>query len=186
MFESMKVFFGFQDETEGTVSAPNVTSAATKDNGQGKPPVIKSFKGAIVKGAGGFPSSEIKIEEPSIYEDSLTIATYLRDNKPVIVNVRNLDSNTGKRLIDFVCGTAYAINGHMMKIGDTIFLFTPENVLISDSEDRHSLGNELGQGDLSQTGLSGGASMYSNYGGAGMGHNLNDDDQNTFLQNALG
>ena len=31
---------------------------------------------------------------------------------------------------------AYAINGHMLKIGENIFLFTPESVLIVDSEDR--------------------------------------------------
>ena len=47
-----------------------------------------------------------------------------------------MDGTAGKRLIDFVCGTAYAINGHMMKIGENIFLFTPANVLIVDSGEK--------------------------------------------------
>ena len=68
--------------------------------------------------------TEIRIEEPRIYEDSLNIATFLRELKPVIVNLKHLESDAGKRLIDFICGTAYAINGHMLKIGEQIFLFT--------------------------------------------------------------
>ena len=85
-----------------------------------------------------FASSEIKVLEPKIYEDSLNIAAYLRANKPVVVNLKYLYKQAGKRLIDFICGTAYAINGHMMKIGDHIFLFTPANVNIDNSEEKTS------------------------------------------------
>ncbi|MFA4906445.1 MAG: cell division protein SepF, partial [Candidatus Margulisiibacteriota bacterium] len=49
----------------------------------------------------------------------------------------------GTRLIDFVCGTAYAIDGHMMKIGETIFLFAPSNIAITSAEERSSLGEEI-------------------------------------------
>lgn len=172
MFDAIKVFFGFQDEDQSQKPTPKVTAAPHKESGSSKP-VIRNFKGAIVKGNGGFPSSEIKIEEPTIYEDSLNIATYLREQKPVIVNIKKLDSTTGKRLIDFVCGTAYAINGHMMKIADQIFLFTPETVMISDSEERDGVRMDLGQGqsDLSQT---------------PMGAYTQDEDTTQFMQNALG
>ena len=57
----------------------------------------------------------------------------------ILVNLKFLDSDAGKRLIDFICGTAYAINGHMLKIGENIFLFTPSSVLISNSEDQSQL-----------------------------------------------
>ena len=62
------------------------------------------------------------------------VVNFFITGKPVIINLKHLDSNSGKRLIDFVCGTAYAINGHMMKIGENIFLFTPSNVLIESGE----------------------------------------------------
>ena len=76
-------------------------------------------------------------------------------------------------MIDFVCGTAYAINGHMMKIADQIFLFTPETVLISDSEQRNEMRMDLGQSqnDLSRT---------------PMGAYAQDEDTTQFMQNALG
>jgi len=79
---------------------------------------------------------EIAIHEPKVYEDSLQIATQLRSGSPVVINLRHLDPTEGTRLIDFVCGTAYAIDGHMIKIGDSIFLFTPSNIVISDIEER--------------------------------------------------
>ncbi len=123
----LKDFFGFSedDEFESGNRSESVSVPAPHRTIKTSPPSNT--------GRGSGPS-EIKVEEPRIYEDSLNIATYLREGKPVIINLRHLDANSGKRLIDFVCGTAYAINGHMMKIGDNIFLFTPSNVLIESGE----------------------------------------------------
>ena len=86
---------------------------------------------------------EIMFYEPKVYEDSLNISTNLRAGSPVLVNLKHLDPNEGTRLIDFVCGTAYAIDGHMMKIGESIFLFTPGSIAIVSAEERTSLGEEM-------------------------------------------
>ena len=142
VWESVKVFFGFQEEPTQATSAP-----VTNKQEEPKQTIIRGFKGALVHSQGNrtIASNEIKVEEPRIYEDSLNIATHLRDNKPVIVNLKYLDSSSGKRLIDFVCGTAYAINGHMLKIGENIFLFTPENILIADSTEKSTFEQGLEQ-----------------------------------------
>jgi len=87
----------------------------------------------------GSSEYEIVIHEPKVYEDSLQISTQLRSGSPVVINLKHLDPTEGTRLIDFVCGTAYAIDGHMIKIGDSIFLFTPSNIVISDIEDREGI-----------------------------------------------
>lgn len=88
-------------------------------------------------------SYDVMFYEPKVYEDSLNISTNLRGGSPVIVNLKHLDPAEGTRLIDFVCGTAYAIDGHMMKIGESIFLFTPSSIAITSADDRSSLGEEL-------------------------------------------
>ncbi|MBT5953217.1 cell division protein SepF [bacterium] len=126
----IKEFFGFQETSYDEELAPI--------------PSLGTFKEPVVRNQNlsPFPVSEIKVEEPRIYEDSLSIATYLRENKPVIVNLKHLDADSGKRLIDFVCGTAYAINGHMLKVGENIFLFTPANVNIANPDDKTSLSNQ--------------------------------------------
>jgi len=126
--DKLKVFFGFDEGEPLPESRPSTEETS----------MFKSFKGTLVSAQSTkrFASGEIKVHEPRVYEDSLSIATNLRENTPVIVNLKYLDTGSGKRLIDFVCGTAYAINGHMMKIGENIFLFTPANVLIVDSEEK--------------------------------------------------
>lgn len=75
---------------------------------------------------------EISIYEPRAYENSLEISARLRQGNPVIVNLKYLDTTEGTRLIDFVCGAAFAIDGHMTKIADSIFLLSPTNVSISN------------------------------------------------------
>lgn len=129
-FDKFKEFFGFKEETLPLIEETPILDV--------KRPTVKAFKGSLVNtsNAKPFPSAEIKVEEPRIYEDSLGIATQLRENKPVIVNLKYLDKSACKRLVDFVCGTAYAINGHMMKIGENIFLFTPSNVQIVNSQEK--------------------------------------------------
>ena len=52
-----------------------------------------------------------------------------------MVNISYLDPSTSKRMIDFLCGTAYAINGNMKKVTDQIFVFSPKNILIEMAND---------------------------------------------------
>ncbi len=102
--------------------------------------------GTVLRGkkeSRGESTAEIMFYEPKVYEDSLNISTNLRSGSPVIVNLKHLDPAEGTRLIDFVCGTAYAIDGHMMKIGESIFLFTPGTIAIVSAEERASLGEEI-------------------------------------------
>jgi FtsZ-interacting cell division protein YlmF len=86
--------------------------------------------------------TEIVVFEPRVYEDTLSISSHLKSGRPIIVNLKNLDAINGKRLIDFVCGTAYAFDGKMQKIGPNIFLFTPPTVSILDMQER-DLGQDL-------------------------------------------
>ncbi len=92
----------------------------------------------------GEPGYELMYYEPKVYEDSLNISTHLRAGSPVVINLKHLDPTEGTRLIDFVCGTAYAIDGHMMKIGESIFMFTPNTICITAADERASLDTELG------------------------------------------
>jgi len=85
----------------------------------------------------------IMFYEPKVYEESLNISGHLRNGCPVIINLRHLDPSEGTRLIDFVCGTAYAIDGHMLKIGETIFLFAPRGISIGDTTEKLGVEEEM-------------------------------------------
>jgi cell division inhibitor SepF len=129
LFRRAKAFIGLDEEGEEERKSGQQLDMAT---------ILKSKKEGRAD-----PGYEVMIYEPKVYEDSLNISTHLRTGSPVIINLRNLDPQEGTRLIDFVCGTAYAIDGHMMKIGETIFLFTPNSINITSADERSSLGEEL-------------------------------------------
>ena len=79
------------------------------------------------KDMGGYGSKMVLVE-PRAYSESQQIADYLRARKSVIVNLKRVTPDQAKRIIDFLSGTLYAINGNLEKLGNGIFLCTPDNV----------------------------------------------------------
>ncbi len=74
--------------------------------------------------------SKMILLEPRAYSESQQIADYLKKRNTVVVNLKRVTPEQGKRIIDFVSGTLYAIGGSMQKLGDGIFLCTPKNICI--------------------------------------------------------
>ncbi|MFA5928368.1 MAG: cell division protein SepF [Candidatus Margulisiibacteriota bacterium] len=78
---------------------------------------------------------QIRIIEPRDPEQSTEIANSLREGTPVIISLKYLEVGEAKRLFDFICGTAFAIDGQYRKLGDNILLFTPSNINITDNKE---------------------------------------------------
>lgn len=72
-------------------------------------------------------TSKISLFEPRIYSDVKEIATQLLNNRAIIVNFTQMDNDSAKRVVDFLNGTVYAIEGAIERVGDQIFLCTPHN-----------------------------------------------------------
>ena len=66
--------------------------------------------------------------EPRAYSEAQQIADHLKKRKTVVVNLKRVTSDQGKRIMDFLSGTIYAIKGNIQKIGSGIFLCTPNNI----------------------------------------------------------
>jgi len=73
----------------------------------------------------------VVVMEPNSFEEAQNIADQLKTRRPVIVNLENAEKVLAKRIVDFISGTTYALNGNMQKVGNGIFLFVPNNVDIS-------------------------------------------------------
>lgn len=82
---------------------------------------------------------EVKIIQPTTFEDSQEICNTLLEAKPVVVNLEGFDPDDAQRIMDFISGCIYAINGKYNQISKYIFIFTPENIDISG--DSFSLGD---------------------------------------------
>lgn len=74
---------------------------------------------------------EVNVIKPHSFEDSQEICNMLLTNRPVIVNLEGFDPDDAQRIMDFISGCIYAINGKYHQISKYIFIFSPENVDIS-------------------------------------------------------
>ncbi len=66
--------------------------------------------------------------KPSSFEDAREISETLLADRTVLLNMKGLDLSVAQRIIDFTCGTCYAIDGNLQKIEDYIFIITPSQV----------------------------------------------------------
>ena len=81
---------------------------------------------------------KLVVMQPSAYEEAQDICDHLKEKKPVVINLEYADKVTATKLIDFLSGAVYAIDGHIEKVSPTIFLIVPNNVdvLTEGKEDK--------------------------------------------------
>ena len=82
-----------------------------------------------------YTKSKITTIKPKDFNDAQIVANCLRDKIPVIVNFEETDINEAKRIIDFISGTTYAVDGKIKQVSQKVFICAPENVTVSSSED---------------------------------------------------
>ncbi len=82
-------------------------------------------------------TSKVNLFEPRVYSEAQDIAECIRNKKTAVVNLQRIDKENGKRIIDFLSGTVFALNGEIKKIGIDIFLCTPDNVEIDGAISEH-------------------------------------------------
>jgi cell division inhibitor SepF len=83
------------------------------------------------------------ISQPTTFEQSEEICNYLKERKSVIVNLEYVNKDVARRIVDFVSGAVHAVDGHIQKISNSIFLIAPTNYEISNEMAREEIKNKL-------------------------------------------
>ena len=83
------------------------------------------------------------ISQPTTFEQSEEICNYLKERKSVIVNLEYVNKDIARRIVDFVSGAVHALDGHIQKISNSIFLIAPTNYEISNEMAREEIKNKL-------------------------------------------
>lgn len=73
---------------------------------------------------------KVVVMQPESFEDARGIADHLKTKRPVIINLESLDSDVARRLVDFLSGAVYGLDGNIQKVASGIFLIAPYNVSI--------------------------------------------------------
>lgn len=137
MLERVRRFFALEESDSYSISNSSVEGMQP----HGNVPVRsqQQQRANVVSLQGRRPNSssqQIVLLEPSSFGEAREVAEALKQKKPIIVNVRKTDKELARRIVDFLSGIAYAIDGHMTKIADSIYIFAPATVDIISQGDQ--------------------------------------------------
>lgn len=77
---------------------------------------------------------ELKVVKPERYGNVKQIADHLLSHRTVVLNLEATNKETAKRLLDFLSGVAYSIDGQLKKVASNTFVITPCNVDVSGDQ----------------------------------------------------
>jgi cell division inhibitor SepF len=75
---------------------------------------------------------QVVIIQPSSIESAQEVSNHLRSGRTVICNFEKIDQKIAQRVMDFITGAAYALDGQVHKISPMIFLTVPRNISLLD------------------------------------------------------
>lgn len=78
--------------------------------------------------------SEIVTLDPQTYADAKEVAQNFRAGVPVIVNIGSMSESDAKRMLDFMIGLKEGLEGHLRRVTPKVFLLSPTNVSVTDSD----------------------------------------------------
>ena len=129
---------GFEEEQEEARPARRRAPAFNFSNNESNtaPAASTGFSGNVVSMSN---KQEVVLFHPANFNDTSKAADDLRAKKAVIVNMENVDKAMARRVVDFLSGCAYALDGKVKKVAQSTYLFCPFNMeVIGDLENLQS------------------------------------------------
>ncbi len=138
-FDKLGRFFGISNDDE--LNNDEEYTAQNKNDSEDLPLNSVSRDNIVsIKSGLNSAKSKIVLYEPRVYSDAKDVAQNLLNNKAVVINFSRIEDSSARRIVDFITGTVYALNGEIQRIGDKIFLATPPKFVtdgkISDLVDK--------------------------------------------------
>ncbi len=115
--------------TEEKENTTNIAPVTTKKN--------------KVVGMPGMQQVRVIISQPSTFEQSEEICEHLKEKKSIIVNLEYVNKDVARRIVDFISGAVYGLDGNIQKISNSIFLVAPFNYEITNEVMKEDIKNKL-------------------------------------------
>lgn len=96
-----------------------------------------TFSGQVLNMGSG--KQEVVLFHAKTFDDAAKASDELRRKKAVILNMENVDKALTRRVVDFLSGSVYALDGSVKKVAMSTYLFCPHNMdVVGDLEDMQS------------------------------------------------
>ena len=83
----------------------------------------------------GTNAFKLVVIEPKSFDECPKLVDSLKGRRPVIINLEKIETETAKKIFDFLSGATYALNGNVQKVANNIFIFAPERVDITANKE---------------------------------------------------
>ena len=130
-----------REKRRPTPAPAPVMEEEEEDTGFGFAPMPATTTSNAVSGFSGqvlnmnTNKQEVVLFRPGTFNDTSKAADDLRNRKAVIVNMENVDKAMARRVVDFLSGCVYALDGDVKKIAQSAYLFCPHNMdIVGDLE----------------------------------------------------
>lgn len=77
-------------------------------------------------------SAKVTITKPVAFEDAMEICDAIKSRKIVVVNTTSLENKIAQRLLDFISGSCYALEGELQEVERGVYLLSPSNVEVTN------------------------------------------------------
>lgn len=77
----------------------------------------------------------VVLVQPEKFDVATTIASHLRQGDAVVLNCENTDKDVARRVVDFLSGCAYALDGSIKKAANNVYILVPSNVGVDDAQE---------------------------------------------------
>ncbi|MFS0672359.1 cell division protein SepF [Ornithinibacillus sp. 179-J 7C1 HS] len=134
----LKTFFAMDDDYEYEYVEEEIVESPSIKN---QPPNHNVINLKSVKTS----SPKVVLYEPRTFDEAQQIADNIVNKRAVVINLQRLETYEAKRIVDFLSGTVYAVNGVIQRLGSQTFLCAPDNMDVSGSISE-TLEEELNKG----------------------------------------
>ena len=96
-------------------------------------PVSNGFSGQVLNMNSG--KHEVVLFHAKAFDDAAKAADELRNRRAIILNMENVDKALTRRVVDFLSGCVYALDGQVKKVAQSTYLFCPHSMdIVGDLE----------------------------------------------------
>ena len=73
----------------------------------------------------------VKVIKPQEFNEAQIVADFLKEGKTIVVNLEGIEISQAQRIIDFIGGASFAVDGSLKAISNNIFIVAPVNIEVS-------------------------------------------------------
>mgnify|MGYP001434262081 CR=1 FL=1 len=129
MINRILTYLGLQDEEEYPERSPAYDAHQETERDTAE---LRRVKNNVVS-IHAQKTTKMVLCEPRNYEETQEIADHLRSRRAILVNLQRVRPEQAMRIVDFLSGTVYALNGAISKVGPNIFVCVPDTVELQGS-----------------------------------------------------